>query len=157
MNLSALENEIVEKLKEISTIDNLVIQLLPNRNADYKKVYDKPTATVMFSQIKFDKPKSDSPFMQPYTANLEIIISSKGVRSDVKSVGVYEIYMLILQRIIGYQPENYSKIAAVDFKFENYEENVFTYCLSIETESLTIEQTDCIQKPLLVQVDYDIQ
>lgn len=144
MDIQQLESEIAGQLGYIQGVTGLQIQVVAQRQKDYKKAFENPTITVMMRDVFFDKPQDIGQANQYLTATFEIVLQSRWLRSETGKTGIYELYNKSREVLLGFAPAKFDKLFAVDFKFENYEENVFTYCFVVAARCLAVEN---IQDP----------
>jgi hypothetical protein len=147
--LSELENDIASRLTYIQSVPNLAVQVVPDKQSLYKKVFTNPTLTVLFKDIAYTPPDSIHKANQEATVTVEVYLQAKFLRSNAISAGIYQMYDEARKALIGYEPQGgFARIWGKSFEIANYEENVFTYVFEIQTSIPVIEQQSCWEQNL---------
>jgi hypothetical protein len=155
MDPEELEDELKDKISlDLGT--NIDVEVLPEKIADFRKVYEKPKITVCVNSISFDTPQSVNHVSQHAPVQIEIAIQATKRRGEC---GIFDLYKKLKKSLLGYIPVNCHRIYFKKFELSDYERNddIWYYTLQIECKTLIVEDFTEQTSPLYDSVTTDLE
>jgi hypothetical protein len=94
---------------------------------------------VMLREMTYERPDRIEDVGQRATVFVEVILQCRWLRPEGDHTGIYAMYDEARKKLIGWQPSNYDPLYGVDFRLENYEENVFSYCFVVAARTRIVQ------------------
>lgn len=163
MNYGELEIEIVEALKPLeATIPELKVLEIPENEAGFKVPYTSGRVTVAYTSSDYVgykqqdslPSKSLDGVNQIDHTSFAIEIQSRRLRG---ADGIYTIFEEIRKLLLGYRPLRgfMDPIRYKEFKFESFENGVWTFMLTVETAGHIVQDMTEGTEGGLTEVSFD--
>lgn len=148
MFFEQLEKDIQQRLKDkVGT--GIEVELLPEREADFRRPFQAGRLSVCYKQSDFDKPLSTAQISQDEDQTFEVVIQARALRG---LHGIYDLANRTRIALVGYIPTNARRVSAVSFKFEAKEENLWVYVFTFTTKSTIVEVAEDEVLPLIQEI-----
>lgn len=157
-----IESAIVQRLKPLEALPQIVIDPLPENQAGYQRAATDVQVWVVYegcdlgsSRAVGSELRSIGNAVQEETYHYQVHVMGRKLRG---TNGIYHLTKLIRSKLIGFEPCGLDKMILISNRFasdkEAYKENLFTYILTFATKGLSIEELPEENLPGLVSVEF---
>lgn len=150
MLYETLENEIKARLVAKITEFVPLIEVVPEKQEDYKKG-EKGAITVVYQSSKWDKPKSTGYTVQEETMAIDLFIKCKNLRGVN---GIWDLQNKARLALVGWAPSNCNRLFAMSFDFVKREDGIFTYVFTVGGMSQAVMSNDQTDAPLPTEITH---
>lgn len=151
----AIKDRLVTKLG--STVEVIV---MPEFQAQNVRAFNKPRLTVAYAHSMFGEGRygdklptiSVDGVVQEENIQIKVMVEAKKLRG---AEGIYQNLVAVRQALIGFEPLGLDKLKAVEAKFDEFTENLWSYQLIFGTKGYIIEDLPVMDEPLITEVNFD--
>jgi len=148
MFIEKSEKEVASRLTaKVGT--GIIVEVLPEREADFRRPFEKGRLSVCYKQSEIEKPRSTNEISQDAEHTIEVVIQARALRGVH---GIYDLADRTEKALVGFRPSTGRKMYAVSFKFETKEDNLWAYLFTFAFKSTVVEEPDEVNEPLLDEV-----
>lgn len=161
IDYAELEDAIVARLSTLTPA--VEIEALPDTPAKFNKPFSKPRVTVAYRSSEYSKEVvrglpmllDIGQSVQQEFASVEIVIQGRTVRG---TAGCHAVKTAVMERLLGFTPPNWGRITAESYKFidQNEKDGVFSYALTILTETRSVPKADAENLPTLQELTFNV-
>ena len=148
MFIEQTEKDIAKRL-ESKVGTGILVEVLPEREADFRRPFEKGRLSVCYKQSEIEKPRSTNEISQDAEYTVEVVIQSRALRGVH---GIYDLADRTERALVGFRTKNGRKMYGVSFKFEMKDDNLWAYIYTFAFKSTIVELPDEVKEPLLDEV-----
>lgn len=152
MNYSEFELDIVGRLSALQAAGVNVVPL-PETESAYDAPYNRPRVTVAYTESSFDPVISTAQVTQEEKVRCAVIVESRKLRG---SLGVHAVAQEIQRLLVGFRPQNCSRLYPVGNKFHQKDKDVWSYSMTFECRNRVVEDYTEPTAPLLQTVMFNV-
>lgn len=156
MTIEEVENSIVARLSPLTAPEiNIAVRAIPEKESELQKAFEKPTITVQYHSAKTEeegrkqKITDISAVQQTETIHVQVICQSQKLRG---ATGIYNMFQVARALLIGFKPTNCRKLFLVNCGFTDREAQVWTFCITLACETISMEKPDDIIQAMIKQI-----
>jgi hypothetical protein len=159
-----LEDAVVQQLQPLATAGGLVVEAMPDNDADYVKATVENRLTVIYRSSEYSPEVvrglptmlASDVAVQHEFADIEIIIRGRLLRGEK---GVHRLAKNVMAKILGFVPEHWGRCYFKNYGYVSHEDGVWCYSLTITTKGIVVQDSDPLEgtgDPVLTEVNLNI-
>ena len=142
-----LEDDVVARIAPLTVAGVLIVQAMPDNDADYEKATVENRVTVIYKSSEYSPEVvrglptmlSTDIAAQHEFADVEIILRGRLLRGEN---GLHRLAKKIMQSVLGFAPQHWGRLYFKNYGYVEHKDGIWIYALTVTTKGIVVQDTD---------------